>query len=179
MRSLAIALALLALLAACGGRDMEDQAKYEAYEAAVLFFDRSAMQQPVPGTVARGEPELRAELLTRPPLTPALLERGGERFDIYCSPCHGRAGYGEGIVVQRGFPHPPSYHIERLRAAPASYVVGVITEGWGVMYSYAARVPPADRWAIAAYVQALQLSQHAELSALPEFDRRELEELGR
>jgi mono/diheme cytochrome c family protein len=107
----------------------------------------------------------------------ALLEHGRDRFDIYCSPCHGRAGDGEGIVVQRGFPHPPSYHIDRLRDAPASHVVAVITQGYGVMYSYAARVPPADRWAIAAYVRALQLSRHATLAALPEADRQKLEEM--
>jgi mono/diheme cytochrome c family protein len=169
-------LALLLLLAACGGREMEDQDKYEPYEAAALFPDGSAMQHPVPGTVARDEPQLWAELRERPPMSAALLERGRERFDIYCSPCHSRVGDGEGIVVQRGFPHPPSYHVDRLREAPASHFVAVITQGYGVMYSYAARVPPADRWAIAAYIRALQLSQHAELAQLPESDRRKLEE---
>lgn len=172
-------IALLLLLTACGGRDMEDQEKYEVYEAAALFPDGSAMRQPVPGTVARDEPEHWAELRERPPMSAALLERGRERFDIYCSPCHSRVGDGEGIVVQRGFPHPPSYHIERLREAPASHFVAVMTEGYGVMYSYAARVPPDDRWAIAAYIQALQLSQHAELSELPETDRQKLEEVTR
>jgi len=173
----ALALAFLLLLAACGGRDMKDQDKYEAYEAAALFADGSVMQPPVPGTVARDEPALRAELRTRPPMSMALLERGRERFEIYCSPCHGRAGDGQGIVVQRGYPAPPSYHIERLREASADHVVDVITHGYGVMYDYAARVPPADRWAIAAYVRALQLSQHAELAALPEVDRQKLEEI--
>jgi mono/diheme cytochrome c family protein len=173
--SLAVA-ALLLMLAACEGGDMEDQEKYEAYEAAALLPDGSAMQPPVFGTVDRDGPELRAALRERPPMSMALLERGRERFDIYCSPCHGRAGDGEGIVVQRGFPHPPSYHIDRLRDAPASHVVAVITQGYGVMYSYAARVPPADRWAIAAYVRALQLSQRAALAELPEADRRKLEE---
>jgi mono/diheme cytochrome c family protein len=175
----AVGTAVLLLLAACGGREMKDQEKYEPYEAAALFADGSAMQHPVPGTVARDEPALRAELRQRPPMSTALLERGRERFDIYCSPCHSGIGDGEGIVVQRGFPQPPSYHTERLREAPASHFVAVITEGYGVMYSYAARVPPADRWAIAAYIQALQLSQHAELSELPEADRRKLEELAR
>jgi mono/diheme cytochrome c family protein len=166
----------LLLLAACGGRDMKDQEKYEEYEAAALFPDGSAMRHPVPGTVARGEPEYRAELRERPPMSIALLERGRERFDIYCSPCHSRAGDGEGIIVQRGFPQPPSYHIERLREASDGHIVAVITQGYGVMYSYAARVPPADRWAIAAYIRALQLSQHADLSDIPEADRRKLEE---
>jgi mono/diheme cytochrome c family protein len=176
VRTLRAMIACLLLLAACGGREMKDQEKYEVYEAAPLFPDGSAMQHPVPGTVARQEPALRAELVERPPMSMELLERGRDRFGIYCSPCHGGVGDGEGVVVQRGFPHPPSYHIQRLREAPASHVVAVITQGYGVMYSYAARVPPADRWAIAAYIQALQLSQHAELSALPETDRRKLEE---
>jgi mono/diheme cytochrome c family protein len=177
VRTLRAVIACLLLLAACGGREMKDQEKYEVYEAAALFPDGSVMQHPVPGTVARGEPAHRAELGERPPMSIALLERGRERFDIYCSPCHSRVGDGEGIIVQRGFPQPPSYHIERLREAPASHIVAVITEGYGVMYSYAARVPPADRWAIAAYIQALQLSQHADLSELPEVDRRKLEEV--
>jgi mono/diheme cytochrome c family protein len=172
----ALAFAALVLLAACGGRDMKDQDKYEAYEAAALFADGSVMQASVPGTIARDEPAFQAELLARPQMTTALLERGRERFDIYCSPCHGRAGDGQGMVVQRGYPAPPSYHIERLRATSADHIVDVITHGYGVMYDYAARVPPADRWAIAAYVRALQLSQHAELAALPELDRRKLEE---
>ena len=179
MRASRAVIALLPLLAACGGREMEDQERYEIYEAAALFPDGSAMQHPVPGTVARGELEHRAELRQRPPMTMALLERGRERFDIYCSPCHGRVGDGEGIIVQRGFPQPPSYHIERLREASDAHLVAVITEGYGVMYSYAARVPPVDRWAIAAYIEALQLSQHARLAELPETDRAKLEEAAR
>ncbi|MGH6943582.1 MAG: c-type cytochrome [Geminicoccaceae bacterium] len=176
MRPATLAFGVLLLLAACGGRDMKDQPKYEPYEAAELFPDGSAMQHPVPGTVARGDLEAEAVLANRPPISMALLARGRERYDIFCSPCHGRAGDGEGVVVQRGFPHPPSYHIERLRDAPAEHFVEVITDGWGVMYSYAARVPPADRWAIAAYIRALQLSQGAKVAELPETDRNKLEE---
>lgn len=101
------------------------------------------------------------------PITMALLARGRERFDIYCTPCHGVAGFGDGVVVQRGFPAPPSYHTERLRRAPDSHFYGVITHGYGAMFSYADRVESSDRWAIVAYIRALQLSQHAQWSDLP------------
>jgi mono/diheme cytochrome c family protein len=109
------------------------------------------------------------------PITRAVLERGRERFDIYCSPCHGRTGEGNGMIVQRGFPPPPSYHIDRLRQAPVGHFYDVITHGYGIMYSYAARVDPADRWAIAAYIRALQKSQSATLAELPLDDRAKLE----
>ena len=101
-------------------------------------------------------------------LTAALLARGRERFDIYCSPCHGLDGQGDGMVVQRGFPRPPSYLEPRLLAAPAGTFYDAITKGYGVMYSYASRVEPRDRWAIVAYIRALQLSQHATLADAPE-----------
>jgi mono/diheme cytochrome c family protein len=100
-------------------------------------------------------------------LTLATLERGRQRFDIFCSPCHGRTGDGHGMVVQRGFPAPPSYHQDRLRTAPDSHFYDVITHGYGAMYSYAARVPPADRRAIVAYIRALQLSRYAPVGTLP------------
>lgn len=102
------------------------------------------------------------------PINEDVLVRGRQRFDIYCSPCHGRDGYGRGIIVQRGLRSPPSFHSDRLREAPAGHIYDVITNGYGAMYSYAARVRPADRWAIAAYVQALQLSRHAGAAALPD-----------
>lgn len=95
------------------------------------------------------------------PVTMALLERGRERYDIYCAPCHGRSGNGDGMIARRGFPAPPSYHTDRLRNAPDSHFYQVITHGYGVMYPYSDRVAPADRWAIVAYIRALQLSQHA------------------
>lgn len=95
------------------------------------------------------------------PVTMALLERGRERFDIYCAPCHGRSGDGDGMIARRGFPAPPSYHTDRLRQAPDSHFYQVISDGYGVMYPYADRVDPHDRWAIVAYIRALQLSQHA------------------
>lgn len=109
------------------------------------------------------------------PITREVLERGHERFDIYCSPCHGRTGEGNGMVVQRGFPPPPSYHIDRLRQAPAGHFFDVITQGYGIMYSYAQRVEPADRWAIAAYIRVLQKSHDATLAQVPAQQRAKLE----
>jgi mono/diheme cytochrome c family protein len=99
------------------------------------------------------------------------MARGQERFNVFCSPCHGRTGMGNGMIVQRGFRQPPSYHEERLRTAPVGYFFDVMTNGFGAMQDYAAQVPPADRWAIAAYIRALQLSQHATVADVPA-DRR-------
>ncbi|WP_404383755.1 c-type cytochrome [Caenispirillum salinarum] len=154
------------LLAACE-QEMNTQPKYEVYETAELFSDGIVNQKPQPGTIALGDLDRQAALRDRPPLTRALLDRGRERFNIYCVPCHGGAGYGDGMIARRGFPDPPSYHTDRLRSRPARYFVQVITEGKGDMYSYATRVPPADRWAIAAYIKALQLSQQVPADRLP------------
>lgn len=111
----------------------------------------------------------------RPAVTPGLLARGRERYQIYCLPCHGALGNGQGVVPSRGFPAPPSYHLPRLRNAPDAHFYAVMTAGYGVMYSYASRVAPADRWAIVAYIRALQLSQGAPVQQLPDDDRRALE----
>ena len=120
------------------------------------------------GVVAHGD-IARAKAAADPPeVTPTLLRRGQERYEIFCTPCHGLAGRGDGMIVARGFPAPPSYHTARLRAAPARHFFDVITNGYGVMYSYAARVPPEDRWAIVAYIRALQLSQGAKVASVPE-----------
>ena len=110
------------------------------------------------------------------PITAALLARGRERFNIYCAPCHSAAGDGDGMIARRGFPSPPSYHTERLRNAPDSHFYQVISNGYGVMYSYADRVTSQDRWAIVAYIRALQLSQHTPASMLSEQDLAELGE---
>jgi mono/diheme cytochrome c family protein len=174
-RARTIAAVALAMLAACDDQRMLDQPKYEAYERAPAFPGGQVMLAPPEGTVARGAAAYREALLTRPPMSMALLERGRERFDIFCSPCHGRAGSGNGMIVQRGFPNPPSFHLERLRTAPDAHFVTVITHGWGAMYSYAARVPPEDRWAIVAYIRALQLSREAPVAALPQSLQAKLE----
>ena len=137
-------------------------------------------------TVARGELQedeafytgkIGTNLVTTLPVpaTRELLERGRERFEIYCSVCHGRTGEGNGMIVQRGFPVPPSYHIDRLREAPVGHFFDVMTQGYGIMYSYAERVKPQDRWAIAAYIRALQLSHNTKLAELPPAERAKLE----
>ncbi len=109
------------------------------------------------------------------PITRQDLERGRERYNIFCSPCHDYTGSGHGMVVQRGFPPPPSYHIDRLRNAPVGHFFDVMTNGYGTMYSYASRVSVEDRWRIAAYIRALQLSEHATLNDVPEKNRARLE----
>ena len=108
------------------------------------------------------------------PIDRTTLDRGHQRFDIYCSPCHSVAGDGDGMIVRRGFPRPPSYHTDRLRKAPDAHFYSVITNGYGMMYSYADRVAPADRWAIIAYIRALQLSQDARIDDVPPERRAEL-----
>lgn len=127
---------------------------------------------------ARANPnELQQPQPTMPnplPMTLATLRRGQGRYDIYCAPCHSEAGDGDGMVARRGFPHPPSYHTERLRKAPDAHFYAVITNGYGAMYSYADRVNPQDRWAITAYIRALQLSQHATLEDVPGDERQKL-----
>jgi mono/diheme cytochrome c family protein len=127
---------------------------------------------PPPGIVARDD---KAAPPGPRPVTMALLERGQERFDIYCAPCHSRVGDGQGTIVQRGFPAPPSYYIERLRKAPIQHFYDVITNGYGAMYPYADRVAPADRWAIIAYIRALQASASASLADVPADKRRSLQ----
>lgn len=149
---------LLALCLLLGGCDlsMARQAKGTA-QSSGAWWRGGPQRQPAPeGAVALDQPLRDAALATPPALTATLLDRGEERYRIDCVMCHGERGLGDGVVVRRGFPAPPSYLQPRLVAAPASYVVDVITHGHGVMYSYADRVAPADRWAIAAYVKALQ-----------------------
>lgn len=168
----------LFLLLAAGCDEMSHQPKYDSYERSKLFADGKSMQAPPEGSVARDDPAASAMLRQQPAMSLDLLRRGRERFGIYCVPCHDQAGYGNGTVPNRGFPRPPSFHIARLRQAPPSYFVGVITHGHGVMYAYADRVSPQDRWAIAAYIQALQLSQDAPLSDLSPEEQAKLETAG-
>lgn len=155
-------LPLVLLIAGCE-RDMADQPRFEPLEAAAMFPNRQAARLPPEGTVAR-DADL-APVPDRSPLalTQEVLNRGRERYDIYCSPCHGRVGDGRGMIPERGFPPPPSYHSDALREAPDRHFYEVISQGYGAMFSYASRVPPEDRWAIVAYIRALQLSQNATL----------------
>jgi hypothetical protein len=179
------AVGLVAFLTPACRQDMHDQPKYQPLEASDFFADGRASRPLPSGTVARGHLNDDEHLYsgksgksfaeTLPfPVSPALLVRGQERFNIFCSPCHGRLGDGEGMVVRRGFRHPPSFHIERLRQAPVGYYFDVITNGFGSMQDYSAQVPVKDRWAIVAYVRALQLSQHATLGDVPEDARKQL-----
>lgn len=144
------------VLAGCNQNlTMSDQRKLDEYERSTIFRNGKVLQSPAPGSIAR-EQDVGNVLTEKPPMTLALVQRGRERFNIFCSECHGPGGDADGMVVQRGFPKPPSFHEARLVNAPDAYFVDVITHGHGVMYSYADRVPPADRWAIAAYIRALQ-----------------------
>ncbi|MDZ7707971.1 MAG: cytochrome c [Trueperaceae bacterium] len=172
---LVIGLALV--LSACG-RNMYDQPKAQAYEASPFFADGTSSRPLPEGTVSRergaidpvyltgqGPDGLVAELPIE--LDAELLLRGQERYDIFCSACHNYNGDGRGMIVQKGFPQPTSFHDQRLLDAPVGYVFNAITNGFGRMYSYASRVPVEDRWAIAAYVKALQLSQNATVDDIP------------
>lgn len=174
-----IALGLLACLLGMSGCDqpeMANQPKYETYEAVAREWpDHQSARVPPANTVAR-DTDLDARSDHFPlDLTQELLDRGQQRYEVQCVPCHGRVGYADGMVVQRGFPAPPSFHTDRLRDAPLSHIYDVITHGYGVMYSYADRVKPVDRWAIAAYIRALQVSQHMPANALDTKQRAALD----
>ena len=165
-------ISLLLAISACKKADMYTQSHVETWDHSGFFNNGASMRKPVQGTVARNGPNgSAAEPST---IDAALLARGQQRFDIFCSPCHGRAANGEGMIVQRGFPHPPSFVTGNLRTAKAQLFYDTITNGHGVMYSFADRVSPADRWAIVAYIRALQLSQSADPSKLPPGDRARL-----
>ena len=172
-------------LGACR-QDMHDTPRVEPYEATEAFDNQSGNRTLVEGTVARGHLNDDELLYTGKQggqpvdefpfqISREVLERGQQRFNIYCSPCHGRTAMGNGMVVQRGLKAPPSFHDERLRAAPAGYFFDVMTNGFGVMQDYRAQVDVNDRWAIAAYIRALQYSQHATLADVPENKRGELD----
>ncbi|MCS6804462.1 MAG: cytochrome c [Acidobacteriota bacterium] len=177
---------LLCFVVSACRQDMHDQPKYKPLAGSTFFEDGRSARPLVEGTVARGHLKTDELLYTGKisgqfvdqfpmPVNRALLERGRERYTIYCSVCHGQDGEGRGMIVQRGFKQPPSLHEERLRRQPAGYFFGVITNGIGAMYSYASRITPEDRWAIAAYIRALQLSQHATLNDVPPDQRQRLE----
>ena len=173
----ALVLSVLALTGAGCRQDMHDQPKYTPYRPSQFFADQRSARPLVEGTIAQGhlnEDELlytgtvdgQPATMFPFPVDDAVMRRGRERYDIFCSPCHGLTGAGDGMVVQRGYRRPPSFHIDRLREVPPGHVYDVITNGFGAMPDYAAQVPVRDRWAIAAYMRALQLSQNATIADL-------------
>lgn len=178
------------LLAGCSRLDMQDQPKYKDQRPSEFFADGRSSRPELDGTIARGE--LREDLayydgkdtagkdIDAFPLTvdKALLQRGQQRYDIYCAPCHGRLGNGMGMIVQRGFKQPPSYHIDRLRNAPVGHFYDVITNGYGAMLSYSQQIQVRDRWAIVAYIRALQYSQNANVNDLPAEARNRIPQAG-
>jgi mono/diheme cytochrome c family protein len=170
--------ALLILTGVACRQDMHEQPRYTALKASSFFDDNASARPPVAGTVARGDlrddPALYSGMQNGQPvgafpfpIDDRIMARGQERFNIHCSPCHGRAGTGDGVVVRRGFSRPPAFDVPRLRSAPVGHFFDVITNGFGVMPDYAAQVKPADRWAIVAYVRALQLAGSATLDDVP------------
>ena len=178
--------ALLIVTLGCR-RDMFRQPSSKPLARNDFFDDEMASRPLLTNTVARGhlqdnDPFHTGVNGTNPittfpfPLSLEILQRGREQFEIYCAACHGRTGAGNGMIVQRGFPAPPSYHIDRLRESPPGHVVDVINRGYGIMYSYGERIDATNRWAIAAYIRALQLSQSAVIAQLMDADRRKLEE---
>lgn len=181
----ALSLVLTLPAAAACRQDMHDQPKFRGYRGTSFFPDRRSARPAIPDTVARGMLHEDTAYYTgktggKPvaelpmPLTADLLARGRERFDIFCSPCHDRTGSGLGMVVRRGYRRPNSFHTDRLRESPVGYFYDVMTNGFGAMSDYSAQIPPEDRWAIAAYIRALQLSQRAKLSDVPEEERAKL-----
>jgi mono/diheme cytochrome c family protein len=188
MNRLACTVTAACLLAGCerAKQDMYDQPRYKTYAPSALFEDGASVRPPVTGTQPRARgafadssggregvdlvrrDALAEEAQTNPyPVDMTLLKRGQDRYTIYCMPCHSPAGDGDGLVVRRGFPAPPSYHQDRLRNVPDRHIYDVIKNGYGVMVPYGDRVEPADRWAIVAFIRALQLSRHADAATLP------------
>ena len=182
-----LAVLVMATLALAGCRqDMHDAPRYEPLERSTFFTDGLSARPLVANTVARGQLREDRHLFEgvvdgRPaetfpmPVTGAVLDRGRDRFNVFCTPCHGRTGEGNGMVVQRGFRQPPSYHEERLRNAPVGYFFDVMTHGFGAMQDYSMQLTVDDRWAIVAYIRALQLSQHAVVDDVPANRRGDLD----
>jgi mono/diheme cytochrome c family protein len=177
MRHTLSLLVLTLLLSSCG-MNMYDQPKAELYEASPFFADGMSARPIIEGTVSRDRGAISPSfftgldasgLMTDVPieLTFEVLARGQERYNIYCSPCHNYNGDGLGVIVQKGMVQPASFHEQRLRESPVGYFFNAMTNGFGRMYSYASRIPPEDRWAITAYIKALQLSQYASADDMP------------
>jgi mono/diheme cytochrome c family protein len=186
VRRSALAVLCVATLASAGCRqDMHDQPKYRPLRASAFFENTSSARPLVEGTIARGTLQTDAAFFTGKngamlvselpfPVTQAVLDRGQERYNIYCTPCHDGTGSGNGLVVQRGFPKPQTYHSDRLRQTEAGYFFDVMTNGFGRMPDYRAQITPRDRWNIVAYIRALQLSQHAAEADVPDAERAKL-----
>lgn len=186
----ALAIAAIALFSAGCRQDMHNQPKYIPLRPSDFFGDGRSQRPMIEGTVARGHLDDDAAFYTgRGPdgnylntfpfaVTNDVMERGQQRFNIYCAPCHDRLGNGDGKIVRRGYRHPPSYHIDRLRQVPNGYIFDVITNGFGAMPDYSAQIQPADRWAIVAYVRALQLAQNGKIDDVPADHRSDLNQEG-
>ena len=184
-----LAIAGLAL-AGCSRLDMQDQPKYKPQRPSDFFVDGRSGRPELDGTIARGQlnedvayyegKDAANKDITEFPVAvdKAVIQRGQNRYDIYCAPCHGRLGNGMGMVVQRGFKQPPSYHIDRLRNAPVGHYFDVITNGYGAMLNYSQQVQVRDRWAIVAYIRALQFSQNVNAADLPTEARAQLPPAG-
>ena len=182
----ALIVALVVLSGAACRQDMHDQPKYVPLRESTFFVDARSARPLVAGTVARGQLHEDTLLYTGKtdgadatvfpfPIDARVMSRGQERYNIYCSPCHARTGVGDGMIVRRGYRRPPSYHDDRLRSAPIGHFFDVMTNGFGAMPDYAAQISVEDRWAIAAYIRALQLSEHATLADVPAAEREKLE----
>jgi mono/diheme cytochrome c family protein len=181
-----VVLVLATIAVAACRQDMHDAPRYDPLEATTFFADGAASRQPVANTVARGQLNgdrhwYEGVVDGRPaeafpmPVTAEVMARGQERFNVFCAPCHGRTGEGNGMIVQRGFRQPPSFHADRLRDAPVGYFFDVITHGFGAMQDYSSSVPVADRWAIAAYIRALQRSRRGTVDDVPAERRADLD----
>lgn len=174
--SFALAVLAVCVLAGCDNtlrQDMANQPRVNPLAPSDFFADGRSERPAIENTVARGSVESDGLFVPKDsnafplPATKELLQRGQERYNIFCTPCHGIQGDGQGMIAMRGMKHPPSYHQERLRAEPNGYIYDVVTNGFGAMYGYSSQIPPRDRWAIVAYVRALQLSRNAPVSELP------------
>lgn len=187
MKTLALAAAMLSLVGC--RQEMRSDARLKPFQETPFFADRNSSRPLVSGVVPRGEArtddffytgEIDGHLVRGfpAPVSMEQLQKGRERYNIYCAVCHGFTGTGDGMIVQRGFPQPPSFHEQRLRDAPEGHFFYVITHGYGSMFSYAARIEAAERWAIIAYIRALQLARNAKASDLPAEERTHLPPTG-
>lgn len=186
IRRVALVVAAVAILAGCR-QDMHDTPRYEAYEASTFFGDGRSARAPITGTVARGQLRADDHLYTGMvegqladtfpfAISHEDMQRGQQRFNVFCAPCHGQLGDGNGMVVQRGLRQAATYHQDRLREERIGYFYDVITNGFGAMQGYAEQVSVRDRWLIAAYIRALQFSQQAPLDAVSPGDRPRLDQ---